>query len=269
MLAVVSLNRTIKSVLLICMALLASGCRDSNASGVNTVNGLTGDITLQAGSDVTLQQNANTITISASSAIAGPAGPQGAPGPTGATGPGLEAGLTRIFNLSWQHGATSNLTVTLDGGPVFGFVVAFGRDSLGDTGVIFNSSSVSSDTFEIYTEELVNATFKTYRKLRIEPEAVVPVQVVATTGNVITEVQTVTGPIAPAALVTINTDVVGYLIGSNAKVIITLKGDLVIDENGRAVDAEFLRAELPTGDRESGGLYGVQGGLFESWFLAN
>lgn len=47
---------------------------------------------------------------------------------------------------------------------------------------------------------------------------------------------------------------------------VSLRGDFVIDVNGRAVDAEFVRAELPTGDRPAGSKHGVQGGLFESWF---
>jgi hypothetical protein len=34
----------------------------------------------------------------------------------------------------------------------------------------------------------------------------------------------------------------------------------------RAIDAEFVRAELPTGDRPKGSPFGIQGGLFESWF---
>jgi len=47
---------------------------------------------------------------------------------------------------------------------------------------------------------------------------------------------------------------------------VLLRGDFVVDTNGRAIDAEFVRAELPTGDRPSGDKHGVQGGLFESWF---
>jgi DNA uptake protein ComE-like DNA-binding protein len=39
---------------------------------------------------------------------------------------------------------------------------------------------------------------------------------------------------------------------------------------GRAIDAEFVRAQLPTGDRPASpppaAALGVQGGLFESWF---
>jgi len=47
---------------------------------------------------------------------------------------------------------------------------------------------------------------------------------------------------------------------------IRLRGDFVRDENQRAVDAEFVRAQLPTGDRPAGSPHGIQGGLFESWF---
>jgi hypothetical protein len=34
----------------------------------------------------------------------------------------------------------------------------------------------------------------------------------------------------------------------------------------RAIDAEFVRAQLPTGDRPATSPFGIQGGLFESWF---
>jgi hypothetical protein len=47
---------------------------------------------------------------------------------------------------------------------------------------------------------------------------------------------------------------------------VRLRGDFVLDESGRAVDAEFTRAQFPTGDRPAGSDYGIQGGLFESWF---
>jgi hypothetical protein len=47
---------------------------------------------------------------------------------------------------------------------------------------------------------------------------------------------------------------------------ILLRGDFVLDSKGKAVDVEFARAELPTGDHPNGSVFGVQGGLFESWF---
>jgi hypothetical protein len=51
---------------------------------------------------------------------------------------------------------------------------------------------------------------------------------------------------------------------------VVLRGDFVLDKQGRAIDAEFVRGTLPTGDRpatdQPGAKYGIQGGLFESWF---
>lgn len=56
-------------------------------------------------------------------------------------------------------------------------------------------------------------------------------------------------------------------MGSRGDLFVKLRGDFVIDRrNKRAVDAEFVRAELPTGDRPSGSPLGIQGGTFESWF---
>jgi hypothetical protein len=60
----------------------------------------------------------------------------------------------------------------------------------------------------------------------------------------------------------------GQLI-RNRKVIdvtVLLRGDFVIATNRKAIDAEFVRGELPTGDRAQGSKFGIQGGLFESWF---
>jgi hypothetical protein len=47
---------------------------------------------------------------------------------------------------------------------------------------------------------------------------------------------------------------------------VALRGDFVVDRRGRAIDAEFVRAKLRTGDRPAGSNFGIQGGLFESWF---
>jgi len=50
---------------------------------------------------------------------------------------------------------------------------------------------------------------------------------------------------------------------------VELHGDFVIDEHCRAVDVEYARAELPSGDRPSGSDYGIQGGVFTSWTWIN
>src|SRR5450830_1591202 len=52
---------------------------------VDHVNGLTGDVTLAAGANVSITPSANTLTIAAAGAT-GPTGPQGPAGATGATG---------------------------------------------------------------------------------------------------------------------------------------------------------------------------------------
>jgi hypothetical protein len=53
---------------------------------------------------------------------------------------------------------------------------------------------------------------------------------------------------------------------------VKLHGDFVMDVGdpsndipARAIDAEFCRAEFPTGDRPAGSKFGIQGGVFESW----
>jgi hypothetical protein len=64
------------------------------------------------------------------------------------------------------------------------------------------------------------------------------------------------------------------LSGGVPDVGVLLRGDFVKDTKNRAIDAEFVRAELPTGDRPKppaaqplNKQIGIQGGMFESWFL--
>lgn len=57
-------------------------------AGVVSLNGLSGSLALQAGENVTMDTDGDTITVSAASGTgpAGPAGPQGEPGPAGPQG---------------------------------------------------------------------------------------------------------------------------------------------------------------------------------------
>lgn len=43
---------------------------------------------------------------------------------------------------------------------------------------------------------------------------------------------------------------------------IVIKGDFIVDEVGRSLDGNFLRGQVPTGDR-------IEGGTFESWFTVS
>ena len=63
------------------------------------------------------------------------------------------------------------------------------------------------------------------------------------------------------------------LSGGIPDVGVLLRGDFVKDTKDRSIDAEFVRAQLPTGDRPRppatqplDNQVGIQGGLFESWF---
>jgi hypothetical protein len=69
---------------------------------VNSLNGLGGDLTLVAGSNITLTPGAGTLSISAASGTGpqGPAGPAGATGPTGPAGPQGPTGATGTFDTS-------------------------------------------------------------------------------------------------------------------------------------------------------------------------
>lgn len=68
-----------------------------------------------------------------------------------------------------------------------------------------------------------------------------------------------------------------YVKETNDELWVRLRGDFVVGnfnpeeedfnpEQARAIDAEFVRGELPSGDRPRGSKFGIQGGLFESWF---
>ena len=81
---------------------------------VNSLNGQGGDLTLVAGSNVTLTPGAGTLSISAASGTGptgpqGPVGPTGAQGPiglTGATGPAGSQGLTGLTGATGPAGST-------------------------------------------------------------------------------------------------------------------------------------------------------------------
>jgi hypothetical protein len=85
----------------------------------------------------------------------------------------------------------------------------------------------------------------------------------------ITEAELTPGePVSPAiAFLLSERFAEGVLRQGESDLWVRLQGEFVVDEDGRAVDAEFTRAELPTGDRPAGEKFGVQGGLFQSWLV--
>jgi hypothetical protein len=219
----------------------------------------------------------------------GEKGDQGLKGDKGDPGSGLELGLVRIKALSWKHNTPSQLLgVKMIGNDTgFGFVIGFtdkvqvriqnpqgARVNLIDGTHIFQVL-VASDLEQ-------NKELGMYCRCPIFG-TVIPVDYTDTNGLITTatEVDALEAPGVAFILDSSLSQRAREIISQSPPfdgppfndIWIRLRGDFVLDLKGRAIDAEFVRAELPTGDRPSPPLGlpldqqpGIQGGLFESWF---
>ena len=217
----------------------------------------------------------------------GPQGKDGPPGvgergPEGPAGPGLEEGLTRIVSLSWRHNSPSPLCPITDlaGNIVNGIVIG-----LSNPVFIPNETpqSAADHVFQVLVQHdlLIDEGPELGRRgvicrcpvrgriLAVKPD---------TLTSQITSAQETTSPARGLAFV-FEGDIADRIRGGvdregrPLELWIRLRGDFVLDDVliagqsvSRAIDAEFARAELPTGDRPKGSKFGIQGGLFESWF---
>jgi hypothetical protein len=195
-----------------------------------------------------------------------------------------ETNLTRIVALSWEHeelyedpGESLALDLEgVDGEPAPALGVAFGpgpdRPTAGTTlttpqgGVL--STTLTPETVRMYLEWRDPQFSNLSQRMRIQPRTVLPLRKVQI------------GPEQRVRGGTVDTQgglVRGVAIlfpeelGVDAEALsvdIEIRGDLILDDREKAIDAEFARGELPTGDRARGGRpgqSGVQGGRFESW----
>jgi hypothetical protein len=203
----------------------------------------------------------------------GPQGVPGGPGPAGPPGPGLEADLTRIIGLSWLHGhnhnastdrPTANFTVSINGQTATGqaYIIAFsGPVQLPPLQQAFPilemmtpfvaAPPAGSYFWRGFGAIILPVTsFNPAAGGRItDATLTVPATGFPTTAPALAFVPILErGPIAPGLS------------------LIRLRGDFLIDINKRAIDAEFTRGTLPTGDRPVASPHGIQGGTFESWF---
>ena len=198
-------------------------------------------------------------------------GTDGQNGTDGRDGEGLEAGLTQIVELSWRHGEKLDLgrRIVIDeqGVERHGLVVLFSREV----------DASRMDAAHVFTVDAPNPFAPGQAQelgLRCRCPLhgdVQPVEILSEAGGLIDQARVIPGAQFAKAVAFVFDDVVESLVKmlqDRADLAVRINGEFVVDDQGRAIDAEFTRAELPTGDRPSGSDFGVQGGLFQSWFLA-
>lgn len=192
--------------------------------------------------------------------------------PTGGGGvPDLvEGDLTRIVALSWIHGQPSLPFLTLDSTEVFGYAVAFGKESP-DSSVQVDPSTLHNRHLRIWLRETPGLEFTSdlhspfLHHLEV-PMDVVPAVLVGFDAQGLPHDFESSPDIPDAALMRVNPEVFNF-IQEGSVLRIEILGDHILDQDGRAIDAEFVRTTLPTGARAAGAQFGIQGGHFESWLL--
>ena len=201
----------------------------------------------------------------------GPGAP-GADGAPGAPGPGLEQGLTRIAALSWEHGHPMQVsqlqTIVVDSGTpdehtVYGLTVAFTAEV----------DVTAIDPVHVFCVDAPNLALPAAQRMGYACRCPVVGTVAATdatldASGVIVKAVVSGNAKSKAVSFLFSPQFVDSVLREREldDLFVHLRGEFVIDDDGRAVDAEFTRAQLPTGDRPAGSDYGIQGGLFESWF---
>jgi len=167
----------------------------------------------------------------------------------------IEADLVRIDALSWIHGKASGLAFDLDGQRVTGLAVRF-------TGTGVRAGTLDVNVFQLFVESKGPGLITRFRI----PCNVVPLEQIQLTGSLITAAKTSAAPLVLGAALTFDRKLLqNDLLPPQPRLTMALRGDFVLDEKGRAIDAEHLRADLPTGSHPIGSRFGLQGGLFESW----
>jgi hypothetical protein len=203
-------------------------------------------------------------------------------GTPGKDGAGLEDKLTRIIELSWHHAGSPRPLAIIQRPHEErrGLVVKFSNK-------VQYKTVIGDHVFQVLIDEHDNETSK---RLGLRCRCpligeVIPVVVTGESGGIITSAKEVDPPD--------DTDAVAFLLPKgfpgnlgelpqalrqllqreNPELLVVLRCDFVLDTGNaaagvpaRAIDGEFVRGQLPTGDRPAGSTFGIQGGTFESWF---
>ena len=193
-----------------------------------------------------------------------------------------ETDLTRIIALSWEHeelyeAPSQELALDLDGyrgEPAPALAMAFGSSKpAGETtltapedGVL--STTLTPETVRLYLEWTYSQSPSLSQRMRIHLRDLIPLRRVQIGPN-----QRIRGGTADrqGRIVRGVALLLPQEYGVDAEALsvdVEVRGDFILDDREKAIDAEFVRGELPTGDRARDGRAaqaGVQGGRFESW----
>jgi hypothetical protein len=194
--------------------------------------------------------------------------------PKGCDGIGLEKDLTRISALSWKHGVPGNALADIklsNNTNRKGFVIGFTKP--------IQMASIDFDhVFQVLIESDVTSKLGLRCRCPLIGE-VKGVKVEKMSGDgVIT--QAIENPGAQPEAVSFllpdkiveNSPLDKVMRTERPEFWVMLRCDFVLDTASppRAVDGNFVRGELPTGDHpappDPAAPFGIQGGTFESWF---
>jgi hypothetical protein len=193
-----------------------------------------------------------------------------------------ETDLTRIIALSWEHeglyeAPSQELALDLEGygeraAPAL--AMAFGSSKpAGETtltaledGVL--STTLTPETVRLYLEWTYSQSPSLSQRMRVHPRDLIPLRRVRIGPN-----QRIRGGTADrqGRIVRGVALLLPQEYGVDAEALsvdVEVRGDFILDDREKAIDAEFVHGELPTGDRARDGRAaqaGVQGGRFESW----
>jgi len=187
----------------------------------------------------------------------------------GSGSPREESELARIAGLNWPHSGASSLRLDLDGESVFGIAIAFGEGR--EDGEIrparVRASSLTDRTVQVFTETFDSAALGgagAWRRLRLNlsgPIGLADVQLGSS--GLIAEAVSTTDSLVEGVFYPLDEAVRAQIPEGQLEVVV--RGAFIVDEQGRALGAEHVRGQLPTGSRPRRVEVGVQGGRFESW----
>lgn len=184
-----------------------------------------------------------------------------------------ETELVRIVALNWRHGGRSPLRLVLDGDAAFGLALAFGfdrEDNAIDPAVV-RADTLTDRTVQVFVEVFERGALGgmgAWRTLRLNlsrPISLMNVQMAAS--GLIAEAESTSEPLVEGAFYPLDEAVREQIPEGRLEVLV--RGSFILDEAGRALDAEHVRGTLPTGDRPARIDVGVQGGRFESWLTVS